>query len=87
MRQCRRIHQHSSRREIDMALGALIGITHCSQERAFGVLVAAVHHTGTGLSVVPSALIAVAGDDINTSPDPNVASYWQRTLQHPTRAM
>jgi hypothetical protein len=86
MRYRRRVDQYCSRREIDMAIGALIGMTHCSQEHAFDLLAAAVHHTGAGLGAVSAALIALAGEDTHAHPDPNATSYWQRTLDHPTHA-
>lgn len=77
-----RAEDHFSRREIDMAIGALIGLTHCSPERAFDVLADAVHQTGAGLGAVSAALLALAGDDLPAANSEAVA-YWQRTLDRP----
>ncbi len=49
-----------SRRDIDMAIGVLIALRHCSERDAFNELAAAVTETGIGLSSISHALVTLA---------------------------
>jgi hypothetical protein len=49
-----------SRTPIDVAVGVLVGLHHCSPEEAFTDLAAAVHDTGIGLGTLASALVKLA---------------------------
>jgi len=51
----------TSRREIDLATGILVGLRGCSERDAFAELVAVVQHTGIGLGSIARALVAIAG--------------------------
>lgn len=46
----------TSRREIDLATGILVGLRGCSERDAFTELVAVVQHTGIGLGSIARAL-------------------------------
>jgi hypothetical protein len=47
----------SSRIVIDVAIGVLVGLRHCSERQAFNELAAAVRETGVGLSSISRALV------------------------------
>ena len=49
-----------SRRDIDMALGVLIGLRHCSERQAFNEIAGVVAQTGIGLGSICRALVALA---------------------------
>ena len=49
-----------SRREIDMAIGVLVGLRQCSEREAFNEIAAAVGETGVGLSSICRALVDLA---------------------------
>lgn len=72
--------EYPTRRDIDVAIGILVGLTRCSPERAFDRLAAAVHRTGIGLGTMSAALIAVAGRDSRRRPDPTAVVYWEHTV-------
>lgn len=54
------LDERPPRKQIDMAIGVLIGLRHCSERQAFADIAAAVHQTGIGLGVVSNALVALA---------------------------
>jgi hypothetical protein len=54
---------HRSRREIDMAIGVLMGIRRCSQQAALEALVCATRTSGVGLGGVSRALLNVISGD------------------------
>jgi hypothetical protein len=50
-----------TRRDIDIAVGILVGLLGYSEREAFDELVRAVHRTGGGIASIARSLIAVAG--------------------------
>lgn len=50
----------SSRRPIDVAVGVLVGLRHCTEAEAFEEIAHAVHATGVGLGGIAHALVALA---------------------------
>jgi hypothetical protein len=60
---------HRSRREIDMAIGVLMGVRRCSQQEASEALVSATRTSGVGLGGVSRALL----DIISGDPAPSAA--------------
>lgn len=50
-----------TRRDIDIAVGILVGVLGYSEREAFDELVRAVHQTGGGIISVARSLIAIAG--------------------------
>jgi hypothetical protein len=50
----------SSRAVIDVAIGVLVGLRHCSERQAFNELAAAVRETGVGLGSISRALVTRA---------------------------
>ncbi|AKK30706.1 hypothetical protein AB431_20005 [Mycobacterium sp. EPa45] len=51
----------TSRREIDLATGILVGLRGCTERDAFAELVAVVQRTGVSLGGIARALVAIAG--------------------------
>jgi enamine deaminase RidA (YjgF/YER057c/UK114 family) len=49
-----------SRRDIDLAIGVLIGLRRCSERQAFNEIAAVVAQTGIGLGSICRALVALA---------------------------
>jgi len=71
---------HRSRREIDLAIGILIGIRRCSQNEALETLVDATRVSGRGLGGVSRALLdVISGDTESTAADEAVA-HWRAVL-------
>jgi hypothetical protein len=73
---------HRSRREIDMAIGVLMGVRRCSQREASEALVCATRTTGVGLGGVSRALLDVISGD----PTPSAAeaiAHWNELLGLP----
>jgi hypothetical protein len=66
---------HSSRREIDLAIGALIAMHRCTEREAFASMVRAVDATGIGLGELSRALIAVISGT-EASADAPACRYW-----------
>ena len=58
----------TSRREIDLAIGILVGLRGCSERDAFAELVAVVQHTGIGLGSIARALVAIASSSDESVP-------------------
>ncbi len=50
-----------SRRDIDLAVGILVGLLGYSEHQAFDELVRVVYRTGGGITDVARSLIAIAG--------------------------
>ncbi|MBO0680828.1 ANTAR domain-containing protein [Mycolicibacterium sp. S2-37] len=65
----------SSRRDIDLAIGALIGIRRCSEREAFDAIVDAVHATGIGLGEVSHALVALVSGATEATDSPAIR-HW-----------
>jgi hypothetical protein len=72
--------ERRARREIDLAMGVLIGIRRCSEEEAFAALADATRASGHGLGAVSRALLSVIiGGSESTTADAAVA-HWQSVL-------
>jgi hypothetical protein len=66
----REIYRDStSRVVIDVAIGVLVGLRHCSEREAFNEIVSAVRETGIGVGTVSRALVGLASGQ---SVEPNV---------------
>jgi hypothetical protein len=61
--------EHRSRREIDLAIGVLMGIRRCSAQDALEALADATRASGVGLGGVSRALLTVITGDV----EPTVA--------------
>lgn len=68
----------SARRDIDLAMGVLIGWQGCSPQEAFGELVDAVRDTGVPLSKLAGAVVALASgsQDIDDRAGAVAAQHW-----------
>jgi hypothetical protein len=77
---CHRSDEHSPRRHIDVAIGVLIGLRHCSEQQAFADIAAAVHETGIGLRGVSYALTTLAGGGNDARADPTALRHWRAVL-------
>lgn len=74
--------EHRSRREIDMAIGVLMGVRRCSAGDALEVLADATRASGVGLGGVSRALLTVVSGDVESA-DQTVA-HWNAVLDLPT---
>ena len=74
------LDERQPRRQIDMAIGVLIGLRHCSERQAFDDIAAAVHETGIGLGGVSSALVALAAGGNTGWADQAALQHWQTLL-------
>lgn len=72
-------HDHLSRREIDLAVGALMALHRCTEREAFDRMVRAVHSTGIGLGELSHALIAVVSGAAD-SPDSAARRHWATVM-------
>lgn len=63
----------SSRRPIDVAVGVLVGLRHCTEGEAFEEIAHSVHATGIGLGSLARALVAVASRTADPVPHYAVA--------------
>lgn len=76
--------EHRSRREIDQAIGVLMGLRRYSAEEALTELANAVRASGIGLGGVSRALL----DLVTGSGDPAASAavaHWDAVLRVPTR--
>ena len=75
--------QHTSRREIDMAIGAYMALLGCSEQTARAALIQAARDARVGLDAVSQALLAVIdGVDSEIHADTALA-YWREHLVAP----
>jgi ANTAR domain len=74
---------HRSRREIDMAIGVLMGIRRCSQQEALEALVGATRTSGVGLGGVSRTLLDVISGDSALRADEAIA-HWNSLLGLPS---
>jgi hypothetical protein len=74
------LDERPPRKEIDMAIGVLIGLRHCSERQAFADIAAAVHQTGIGLGVVSNALVALAAGGNTEWADSVALQHWRTVL-------
>ena len=77
---CQLSDEQSPRRHIDVAIGVLIGLRHCSEKQAFADIATAVHETGIGLRGVCDALITLAGGANDAQADPTALRHWRTVL-------
>ena len=71
----------TSRRDIALATGILVGLRGCSQRDAFAELVAVVQRTGFGLGGIARALVAIAGASDESVPhQPEAFDTWADLL-------
>lgn len=75
--------EHRSRREIDMAIGVLMGVRRCSAADALEVLADATRASGVGLGGVSRALLTVISGDVEAAAGQAVA-HWNAVLDLPT---
>ncbi|MEE3062647.1 MAG: ANTAR domain-containing protein [Actinomycetota bacterium] len=75
---------HRSRREIDMAIGVLMGIRRCSQKEALDTLVRATRASGVGIGGVSRTLLDVVSEGPEPSTDDAIA-HWNALLELPSR--
>lgn len=74
-----------SRRDIDMAIGVLMGLRQCPERQAFNEIVAAVDATGVGLGSICRALIALASASTdNFDHRAQVEAIWGEFVGHRT---
>ena len=71
--------EHRSRREIDLAIGVLMGIRRCSAQDALEALVGATRASGVGLGGGSRALLNVVSGDVKPTADKAVA-HWNALL-------
>jgi ANTAR domain-containing protein len=68
----------SSRREIDMAIGILMGLRHCCERQAFDAIATAVRETGMSLGSLCRGLVEMAGGaSASADIDPRVRAVWR----------
>lgn len=70
-----RTAQHTSRREIDIAVGILVGLRGCSEQAAFEELVAVVRDTGIGIGAIATGLAALAAGGSSAGHDAAFAAW------------
>ena len=79
--------EHRSRREIDLATGALMGIRRLSAEEAWSVIVGVVRASGVGPGEVSRALLNVITGDIETAASKQATTHWNRVLSLPAQTV
>lgn len=75
-----RLAEHQSRREIDMAIGVLMGIRRCSARDALDALVNATRASGVGLGGVSRTLLTVITGDGETAASEKAVAHWDSVL-------
>ena len=74
---------HRSRREIDRAIGIIIGIRGCSAEEALEILVDATRASGVGLGGVSRTLLTVVSGDVEPAVAHEAVAHWNLALHLP----
>ena len=74
-RMSQRATAHTSRREIDVAVGILIGLRGCSDRAAFDELVGVVRDTGIGIGAIATGLAALASGGSSAGHDEAFAAW------------
>jgi hypothetical protein len=77
--------EHRSRREIDMAIGVLMGIRRCSQKEALATLVHATRATGVGIGGVSQTLLDIVSEKAAPSAGEDVVAHWNALLGLPSQ--
>lgn len=72
--------QHTSRREIDMAIGAYMALRACPEGQARYALIQAARGAGVGLGAVSQALLAWVGDPTMIVGSDPAREYWESHL-------
>jgi hypothetical protein len=72
---------HQSRREIDMAIGVLIGIRRCTAHEALDALVTATRVSGIGLGGVSRTLLSIVSGDVESTTTDTAAAHWNSMLE------
>jgi hypothetical protein len=70
--------EHRSRREIDMAIGVLMGVRRCSAQEASAALAHATRASGVGLGGVSHALLAVIDGEADATD--SAVAHWNSAL-------
>lgn len=70
-----RAAQHTSRREIDVAVGILVGLRGCPERAAFDELVGVVRDTGLGIGGIATGLVALASGASSAGHDEAFAAW------------
>ena len=71
----------SSRHEIDVAIGILMGLRHCSERQAFTEIATAVGETGISLGRICRAIIELAsGATCSSDYGPQVIGVWEELV-------
>ncbi|HEY3996524.1 MAG TPA: ANTAR domain-containing protein [Mycobacterium sp.] len=73
--------EHRSRREIDQAIGALMGIRRCSAEEALTEITGVVRASGVGLGGVSRALLDLVSGDVNSATAVDALAHWDAMLR------
>ncbi|UXA16766.1 ANTAR domain-containing protein [Mycobacterium sp. SMC-4] len=75
--------QHTSRREIDMAIGAYMALRRCSEDQARAALICATQSARLGLGAASQALLAWVNDtDLDAEADRGL-TYWRTHFASP----
>ncbi len=74
-RMSQRATAHTSRREIDVAVGILVGLRGCSDRAAFEELVGVVRDTGIGIGAIATGLAALASGGSSAGHDEAFAAW------------
>ncbi|OBG29222.1 ANTAR domain-containing protein [Mycobacterium sp. 852002-51057_SCH5723018] len=76
--------EHRSRREIDLAIGVLMGVRRCSAQEALEVLVEAMRASGVGLGGVSRSLLSVISGDVEPTAACAAVAHWNAVLGLPS---
>jgi hypothetical protein len=76
--------EHRSRREIDQAIGVVMGLRRCSAEEALTEIIGVVRASGVGLGGVSRALLGLVGGAVAEAADEALA-HWDALLGSPAR--
>lgn len=76
--------EHRSRREIDQAIGVVMGIRRCSAEQALTEITGVVRASGVGLGGVSRALLGLVSGDVSQAAGEALA-HWDALLGLPAR--
>ncbi|BBY12413.1 ANTAR domain-containing protein [Mycobacterium marseillense] len=75
---------HRSRREIDQAIGVVMGLKRCSAEQALTELTGVVRASGVGLGGVSRALLALVTGDVASAAQAALVQ-WEAFLRAPAQ--
>lgn len=75
---------HRSRREIDQAIGVVMGLRRCSAGQALGVIMGVVRASGVGLGGASRALLGLVAGDVASAAEEALVQ-WDALLSLPTQ--